>query len=206
MGVDFGAYSQVVTKPVPQKYRATIKPPNKTMSRQEMVEHFSAPGASKDDIRGLVALARMMTGIGIDQQSGQDVYASEVTIPYEEEFGQYLREHCPDYIGVQWRTNTTYHKSPDTNMVECGRSCGGYAEFIDCLTKFNGGRPLTYMPPSTDSAPEYGIVSADKMLLCLQELRKHRKHFVPDDWVYSARDADSAFDETPQLHNSTWFF
>lgn len=182
MGVDFIAYSSVVIKPIPTKYRSTLKERSSNAFARELEEKsFQALRDGVDmTIRQMISLCKGLHGIGYDQFTGKEVMPPEIVHEdpaLRNEFEE-LCEENDDHIVILWEQNMVYEKTAETLSHGCGRSYSGYYEFRQELTKLNGGKPLAYLPPDTDVAPENGVVTADKAKICLAELDKLKHHFA----------------------------
>lgn len=179
MGVSFVGFSQVLTKPIPKEYRATVthnsSPPP---SAGDMYSKLISNGVAPDEAAGGVALARILMGVGVDQSTGLDVKPSVCVVSgtKRDEYVE-LMEGESDFITVHWETNMVYYKSEDTVIKGADMGYYSYGVFIEKLCKLKGG-PLAYTPPCTDSAPEDGIVSAKQALLCLSDLQRLRERYM----------------------------
>lgn len=208
MGVDFYGYSRVKAEPVPERFRAKRVPASAEKRRDLENRLRLAPY----DVRCLI-LTLSGTSVGPE---GQLIIPDDIEISEElrDEFYAMYREN-KDFINVCWDTNIMYFKTADSKPGSAGRSYSGYGDFCTLLTKLNGGRPLSYMPPSTDTAPENGFVSAEKCLQCLQGLDLVRHHFVSAGFTADGgkygESCDHRFKEDlvpkeDDIHGDSWFF
>jgi hypothetical protein len=198
MGVDFFAISRVVAKPVPEEYRVQRKPAGAAEIRQMERDLLAA----SPDVRAL-----LMTLTGASFNGYSLVLPDKLSRGKQQDEFEKLCEADPDFVTVNWHTNTVYYKTAESKECDCGRSYSGYGEFCQELEALNG-RPLAYMPPSTDTAPENGLVSADRASLCLAGLQALRHHFVADDWdpaMEKPVDYDCARREGDR-HEESFFF
>lgn len=200
MGVDFTAYSNLRTEPLPQEYRRE----QKSWSEDKKRNFIESMRFSTPDIQ---ALLMAMYGVSRDPD-GSFNFPLEIEPSNEEE--EKARAPLPDKensVHICYRSNTIYYKTPKTKEYSTGRSYSGYGEFIDILEKLNKGKPLKYMPPSTDSAPENGTVKSDKARQCLESLQALRYHFVPDAWEPDINEHYYGLGDQPcDRHEDTWFF
>lgn len=196
MGVSFRGISYVRAEPLPAKYRVKRQPVSEK-ERAALTQQLalapailrgvilSAHGASYDEAGNLILPDRM-----------------EIDIKLRAKFYEQAEEK-KDYITVVWETNTAYYKTGDSCRAGAGGGYGTYADFCRELYRVAGSR-LPYMPPSTDSAPEYGVVNTEKCLMCLQGLESVRRHFVEDDWI---PDPTVEYDvEEGDKNEYTWLF
>lgn len=197
MGVDFYSYSYVRTEPVPVRFRAE----RKTMSddaRREFEKELSALARDEQ------ALVLCLRGMSRDAE-GRLIIPDEVTLSEElrNEFYETIGME-DDFLHVEWETNTIWRRTADTKMAEAGRSYSGYGDFFRDVRKFYGTRSEFYMPPSTDTAPENGIVSTERCLQCLRTLEAVRWNYVSDAWVpHTDVPEESGPDNR---HTDSWFF
>jgi hypothetical protein len=204
MGVDFYGYSNVRTEPVPNEFRA-LKTPLLPEERADIEESIRS---AQPGLREL-----LMSTIGASYApDGALIICDKVEISEETTEKLYnLYENNEDFLDVCWYTNTIYFATPYTMKASTGRSYSGYDDFCRELTRLNGGKPLAYMPPSTDSAPECGFVSTDKCILCLQGLNSVRKFFVSDSWLPDMKAHVTHLDDmivppVAAIHDDSWFF
>ena len=206
MGVDFYSNSNVRTEPIPSRFRAT----KKSISNEKR----------KDILKDLLTMSRDERVLSLTLMGAQ-LTSDGLIIPDEIELSPELRDEFyntigkeTDYLDVCWETNTIYRSTPDTKSVAAGRSYSGYADFCRNLVALNK-LPLPYMPPSTDTAPEYGFVTTDKCVLCLQGLNMIRDYYVSPEWQpdaekYGNSDAhrfdNSLNDKKDNIHDDSWFF
>lgn len=206
MGVDFYSYSNVRIEPIPSRFRATKKPISNEKRKDILKDLFNL----SHDERTLV-----LTMIGAQLTADGLIMPDELEISPElqDEFYNTIGKE-DDFITVCWETNTIYRRTADTKVGSAGRTYSGYADFCRDLKTLNK-LPLPYLPPSTDIAPENGIVSTDKCVLCLQGLNQVRDHFVSSDWKpdadkYGNSDAhrfdNTLVDKTDNIHDDSWFF
>jgi hypothetical protein len=205
MGVDFHGYSRVKSEPVPEKYRAT----RKTISEIEKQKFKERLLWVAPEYYSLILAEN-----GISQEpNGELIFPSiiEHSPELQNEFYE-IYEKQNDFIMVNWNTNTIYRRTPDTKECLAERSYSGYGDFIEILKKLNKG-PMPYMPPSTDAAPESGLVTPDKCLMCLQGLDKLRNYFVSESWepdhikYNNHTHAIEVIDEPDNdIHQDSWFF
>lgn len=183
MGVDFTAYSHVVSRPLPVAYQSKKTGRTVALDAHALTRELIRKGASFADAAGVVDLKLCMLGIG-RHADGSLVFPEEIEMPsdslVDEFYAKY--ESDPDFICADWHLNIMYFKTAATQCAEAGRSYSGYGDFIDDLVRYNKNKPLSYVPPSTDSAPEHGIVDSARMQTFLSELDKLRHHYVTDDW------------------------
>jgi hypothetical protein len=204
MGVDFYGYSRVRTEPVPNNFRALRTP----LSPEERADIEESIRSAQPGLRAL-----LMSTVGASYgPDGTLVIYDNVEISDETSDKFYkIYEKDENFLDVCWHTNTIYFATPDTKKASTGRSYSGYNDFCRELTRLNGGKPLAYMPPSTDTAPECGYVSSDKCLLCLQGLNSVRRFFISDSWkpdmnTYEALLDDIKVSTVDNIHVDSWFF
>lgn len=206
MGVDFYSYSNVRTEPIPSRFRAT----KKTTSNEQR----------KDILKDLLNISPeertfVLTMMGAQFGPNGLVMPDEISISPElqDEFYKTIGNE-DNFIAVCWETNTIYRSTPETKRGSAGRSYSGYGDFRRELTKLNK-LPMPYMPPDTDVAPEYGFVSTEKCILCLQGLNQVRDHFVSPEWQADSekygnsdkhRFDDTIADKNDNIHEDSWFF
>jgi hypothetical protein len=203
MGVDFYGYSFVRTEPLPKKFRGEKRDPAELEAeRRKLMASIRAD----PEVASLV-LVLSGASIGTD---GRLIMPDTPVVSDElrEEFYTTIGNE-PDFLGVDWDTGIIWRSTEETKIASAGRSYSGYGDFRQCLRDLNGGRPLLYMPPSTDTAPENGYVSADRCRLCLEGLDRLRAHFVPADWKPNPEGGDGdgdTVDDKDELHADSWFF
>lgn len=206
MGVDFYSNSNVRTEPIPSRFRAT----KKAISNEKR----------KDILKDLLSMTREERILSLTL-IGAQLTPDNVIIPDEIQLSPELRDEFyetigkePDFIDVCWETNTIYRSTPETKSGTAGRTYSGYGDFCRTLKELNK-LPMPYLPPSVDCAPEYGFVSTEKCLLCLQGLNQVRDHFVSPSWVPDAdkygNSTDHRFDKDNvdkenNIHEDSWFF
>lgn len=204
MGVDFYSYSNARTEPVPSRFRAT----KKVISNEQRINILRDLLNMSHDERAL-----SMALIGAQLTPDSVLIPDELSHELRDEFYETIGKE-DDFIDVCWETNTIYRRTSDTKLGCAGRSYGGYEDFCRDLKILNK-IAMPYMPSSTDTAPEYGFVSTEKCLLCLQGLNKIRDHYVSSDWIPDAekygnswdhRFNDTLVDSTDNIHEDSWFF
>lgn len=206
MGVDFISYSNVRTEPIPSRFRATKKPTNNILQKGLLKDI----NAMSSDERALV-LSMMGAQLGSNGLIMPDKL--EISNKLQEEFYETIGNE-EDFLDVSWQTNTIYRRTAETKKGSASRSYTGYSDFCRELNALNK-LSLPYMPPSTDTAPENGIVSTDKCILCLQGLNMIRDHYVSPEWKPDAeqygismehRFDTSLVNKEDDIHQDSWFF
>jgi len=187
MGVDFNSFSRVKIEPVPQKYHATFGKREKRLSPLLKTLALSFYNYQDDD----------------EIKLSEHVNEFYETIASEE-----------DFIAVNWNENIMYKKTKETRVTGCGRSYGGYWSFCRQIEDLYTG-PSFYMLPSTDVPPDYGVVSPDKCIACLDVLNNVKEHFVsknfqPDVEKYGScvnhRFHNEIVPIEDRIHEESWFF
>jgi hypothetical protein len=206
MGVDFTGYSNVKTEPLPSRFKPVI---NK-QSEKDILEFEKELQKTPKEYRSLI-MSIAGASYGVD---GRIILPYEVKVPDEmcDEFYNTIGKE-PDFIAVCWDTMTIYRRTPETRSGTSGRSYSGYGDFCRELKFLNNG-PLQYIPPDTDVAPEYGFISTDKCLTCIQALDKIRHQLVSDSWQPDPEkycDCNNAryeedFPKDDDRNQESWFF
>jgi hypothetical protein len=207
MGVDYYSYSNVRTEPIPSRFRPTKKVVNNNKQQNELFKQISEiPPELKPFILGMMGAQLGPNGLIIPDEI-------DILPEVRDEFYNTIGKE-PDYIDVCWNTNIIYRSTPETKLGCASRSYSGYGEFcrdLDILNK----HPMPYMPPDTDVAPEYGFISTDKCILCLQGLNQIRNHYVSPEWrpdpekygnSSEHRFNDDSIDKKDDIHGDSWFF
>ncbi len=194
MGVDFQAYSNLRTEPLPIEYRIT----HRSWTAKEKQEFNESISQAPPDICSLILA---MNGVSTSP-SGEYVFPAKSTSNEEMRESVYeYYESKPDFINICWLTNTVYYKTPATQEYSCGRSYSGYGEFTQLLAKLNNGKQLT-MPHSYTTGDD--LIGAAECRQTLEDLKELRDHFVEDSWEPDATKEDE--DESKDKHEESWFF
>jgi hypothetical protein len=175
MGVDFYAYSYVRIEPVPARFRAERKSMTHD-ARREFEKELSA--LTRDE----QALVLCLRGMSRDAE-GRLIVPDEVILSEElrNKFYETIGSE-DDFLHVEWETNTIWRSTADTKMATAGRSYSGYSDFFRGVRTFYGDKSEFYMPPSTDTAPENGLVSTERCIQCLRTLEAVRENYVSYAW------------------------
>lgn len=206
MGVDFFSYSNVRTEPIPSRFRATKKPTTNEKRKDILKDLFNLSHDERTLVLTMMGAQLTPDGLIVPDEL-------EISPELQDEFYNTIGKE-EDFITVCWDTNIIYRSTPETKTGTAGRTYSGYADFCRTLKSLNK-LPLPYLPPSTDIAPENGIVSTDKCVLCLQGLNQVRDHFVSSDWKPDAdkygnsdihRFNTEIEDKENNIHDDSWFF
>ena len=181
MGVDFTSISNVIIKPIPEKYRAKKTQIDKT----EIVNKLSTLPSH------MVSLFMALNGVSIDG-------TNEVCAPDELEISD---EACKwsnelnkneSLLTIDWYNNKIYYSSEESKTISTGRSYAGYGDFIEYCNKFTKFR---YTLPSTNTAPENGNLTDDnKVKILFEDLNKIKSILVGKN------------NNVPNFENHNWFF
>lgn len=198
MGVDFYAYSYVRTEPVPARFRAE----RKVMSDSDRLKfERELVRLSREE----QALVMCINGMSRDAD-GRLIVPEETTLSDELRTEFYNTIAAEDnFLHVDWATNTIWRTTEDTKFADAGRTYSGYGEFFKGVREFYGARSDFYMPPSTDSAPENGLVNTERCQQCLRTLDVVRRNYVSDAWKPEA-DVSVPEEEEEGPHADSWFF
>jgi hypothetical protein len=200
MGVDFYGYSFLRSEPLPKKFRGEKRDTAEIEAERRRLE-----GAMRSDpMVSVLMLALSGASVGAD---GRLIMPDTPVLSDElrDEFYATIGAE-EDFIGVDWDAGIIWRSTEETKIASAGRTYSGYGDFRKCLYDLNGGSPLPYMPPSTDTAPENGYVSADRCRLCLEGLDRLRHHFVPADWKPNPEGGDGDGEDGKEINPHTWFF
>ena len=198
MGVDFHAYSNIRTEPLPTEFRIA----HRRWTDKEKQEFQETLRSAPQDMCSLILATKGIT----TSPSGELVFPEISTGSEDLKDKAYDFYHeTEEFITICWLTNTVYLKTPATQEYSCGRSYSGYGEFKQLLAKLNNGKPLT-MPHSYTNGND--LISAEKCRQTLGELKALRHHFVPESWEPDVvqMSLDPTEDDEPDKHNETWFF
>lgn len=174
------------------------------MSDDERCEFEKELSALARDEQALVMCLR---GMSRDTE-GRLIVPDEVSLSEElrNEFYETIGAD-DDFLHVDWATNIIWRSTADTKTANAGRSYSGYGDFFRDIRKFYGARGEFYMPPSTDTAPENGIVSTERCLQCLRTLEAVRWNYVSDAWKPAVSDSVVPEEGGPDnRHADSWFF
>lgn len=147
MGVDFIAYSNVIIKPIPEKYRS-----------KKIKQDFILNQIEKIDEKYLT-LYLMANGISYDKDNEEYIIPEEIEITDEQyKYEEQLKDNNEDFIYINFHNNKMYYKSSETELRYASISYSNYFEFIEECKK-TLKRDLKYVVPSTDTATDNGVVS-----------------------------------------------
>jgi hypothetical protein len=164
MGVEFVAYSNVIIKPIPIKYRSNVKKLSLS-DHQETLNKIKTIESLNKDMEGAISLYCVMNGIGVDQKHGSIECAPDVEISEEsQKWCDEIKKTDPEFICVDWINNRMFFKTLDTEKMSTGSHYSDYYDLIKELEKIIG-RKLRYVLPTTDSAPENGIAYGENLRL-----------------------------------------
>lgn len=176
MGVDFISYSNVIVKPIPIKYRAK-KIKNFSDNLLEKINNLP---------NNMKSLYMVMNGISINND--MEIYIQD-KLEISKESEEWLENVEKDnkFIQIDWYNNKIYYESEDSIKESTGRSYSGYSDFINYCQKIINFR---YILPSTDSAPENGILDdKNKIKILIEDLNKLKSIFEKENddyhkWFY----------------------
>jgi len=183
MGVDFQGTSRLRTTPLPAKWYRKPVPATRAEIEDLRQVFLNTPA----DIRCLI----MVTHGASWGPDGQLILPPKIVISSEEREAAHeeLAAADPEFYTICWETNTVYYKTKESKTSSCYHSYWCYDEFLQDLWKHNNGQRF-YMPPSTDTAPENGFLSADRAQLALDGMNRVRHHYVSPDWHPGAEEDD----------------
>ncbi len=193
MGVEFQAYSNLRTEPLPIEYRIT----HRSWTAKKKQEFHDSINEAPSDMRSLILA---MNGVSTSP-SGEYVFPAKNTSNDHMRVSVYeYYESKPDFINICWLTNTVYYKTPATQKYSCVCSYNSYRNFTQLLAKLNNGKPLTmpHLYPTGDD-----IIGAAECRKKLEALKELRHHFVQESWE---PDATKDEDESKDKHKQSWFF
>ena len=197
MGVDFHAYSNIRTEPLPTEFRIA----HRRWTDKEKQEFQETLRSAPQDMCSLILATKGIT----TSPSGELVFPEISTGSEDLKDKAYDYYHeTEEFITICWLTNTVYLKTPETREYSCGRSYSGYGEFNQILAKLNKGKSLT-MPHSCTTGND--LFSAEKCRQIFGDLKELRDHFVQESWEPDvAKTFGLSEDDQEDKHEQSWFF
>lgn len=199
MGVNFHAYSNVRTEPLPIEYRRT----HRKWTETEKQRFHDVINQDTPERRLLLLAASGVRTVS----SGELIFPEKIMFTDEmEEMEEKVLEHyeqTPDFIKLCFLTNTIYYKTPATHAYSCDSSYSSYSEFTELLAKLNNGEPLSIPQPFTT---DYPLISAEKCRQILGDLKVLRHYFVQESWEPDLTMDFGLSKDDQENKEESWFF
>jgi hypothetical protein len=186
MQVFYRAFSKIRTEHVPEKYRVSLSEATEAKRQQLKRDILWAAPELQDSL--------LYSNGASYGENGTIFIAPRIEFSddlIKEFYGIYKQN--PDFLCVNWYTNTIYLRTPDTLVSSVGLSFLQYTIFKSELFKCNNGVEF-YMPPQIKFTDDLGFLTPEKCKRCLEGLNAVRLHFVRDEWVPHAN-RDDVYEE-----------
>lgn len=177
MGVNFYGYSNIIMKPIPNKYKAKkIKQqiPDLSFMNNKYVDSY-----------------KKMNGIGYDHINKREIICDKIIKSKHAE--KWYQEMFEDgiCIHIDWQNDRYYMRSDETTGYECTRSYTGYNDFVTVCNNHLQNKNLSklrYILPSTDCPPENGFTNdIEKLKILIEDLQNIDEEMMCDtthNWFY----------------------
>lgn len=135
MGISVTGYSNVIIKPVPEKYRATVTQKNRLDIKQI---NDSLAKCDPKDRAGLLAFIMVSTGAEnfLLNSDVEDSIQQAPDVKVSDEAYSWMDSE-EDLIHVDWETNRCFYESEESKSMQLSRSYSGMSEFTKSIAKIN---------------------------------------------------------------------
>lgn len=167
MGVDFQAFSNVIIRPIPEKYKA-ITFTKKICDQESLIKaalQLKDKSSTDLSLEQILIFQQLMKRTYSD---GSYINADEINVTNDAQQWSDELSQDSDFIHIDWHQNVYYSKSPDTQQASSSLSYSSFYEFNDLLIRLKG-KSLNFMIPDTDTPPWYGILNKEEVLYALED-------------------------------------